>query len=150
MIVAAAVVLPACGSDSESGASGGELHFDASRQFRGSYSISGVITVPSPAQGKAVMLNIVGPGLSGNTLGLAGTLPAGTTATYTITGLSAQAYKIQAGVDVTGDNQVNSPGDYVGWTGGTVSAPKLEESAADAISVTGSMSSVDFGLAVVP
>jgi uncharacterized phage protein gp47/JayE len=117
--------------------------------MKGTYYITGTITLPTPVSG-AVQLNVVGEGLQGNYVGGAGMTGASATASYAITGLPAGNYKVQARVDTTGNQAVGDPGDFDGWARGTVDAPTTAQADADLVTVSASVSGVDFGLAVVP
>lgn len=135
------VVLVACsddgGSSNGSGnASGTDLELDASEFFEGTHSIRGTITLPSSGAGRAVQLNVSGEGLRGNFLGPAGKTGAGSTATYTILGLPAGKYTVQARIDVTGNGMLGDQGDFDG-----TSQP---------IDVATSVTGVDFGVEIVP
>jgi hypothetical protein len=118
----------------------------------GPFYITGTITLPAgAAAGRPVQLDVIrATGTPGNQVGPAGMTKAGSTITFTVTGLQAGDYKIGARVDQTNNGMVNDPGDYIGYARGTVAAPKTSGASADAITVSAPVTGVDFGLGVQP
>jgi hypothetical protein len=129
-----------------------DLKLDAKGFFKGKFYITGTLQLPAGATaGRGVQLNIINTeGLKGNYVGYAGMTKDGTSQTYAISGLPAGTYKVQARVDQGGNMNLGDPGDYDGYAKGTVGSPKTTAGAADVITVSTSVTGVDFGLGVVP
>lgn len=130
----------------------GSLVFDASDIFEGSLWLAGTVTLPESSSGQGIQINVVGDpdeGFPGNQVGLLGNT-SGDTVDYAVTGLAPGIYRIQLRVDATGNGMLGDAGDWEGWYDGTVEAPVLDQSGAAPVDVHGTVTGVDFGLAILP